>query len=71
MRETIIANVVEEHNHAGCLIGEVDEYMKAFDAQKAEMLQMFDKNDYHWQQKIESCDQGLESEIAEMQDLQA
>ena len=47
---------MQDQSFTGCLIGQVDEYMKAFDTQQAEMQSMFDKNDRHWQLKIESCD---------------
>ena len=60
MRLSIQENTMQDQSFTGCLIGQVDEYMKAFDTQKAEMLSMFDKNDQHWQLKIESCDERLE-----------
>ena len=56
MRNTVRDNLADEQGNAGCLMGELDEYVKAYDDQKAQLEEQFDKNDKLWNKKLEDCD---------------
>eukprot|EP00353_Schmidingerella_taraikaensis_P005574 CAMPEP_0185577940 /NCGR_PEP_ID=MMETSP0434-20130131/11532_1 /TAXON_ID=626734 ORGANISM="Favella taraikaensis, Strain Fe Narragansett Bay" /NCGR_SAMPLE_ID=MMETSP0434 /ASSEMBLY_ACC=CAM_ASM_000379 /LENGTH=66 /DNA_ID=CAMNT_0028195639 /DNA_START=231 /DNA_END=431 /DNA_ORIENTATION=+ len=49
-----------------CLIGVVDDYLDSFDGQNQKLLSMFEKNNQHWQKKIDSDGAEYEQNVAKI-----
>lgn len=49
----IVANTNSEMNVEGCLVGDVNKFLRPFEAQKRQMLKQIEATKQYWRDKIE------------------
>ena len=51
------------------MLGQVDDFLQAFDDQRQAMLDQFQKTDQHWTDKLKSFEEGKDQGIGEVNSL--
>ena len=67
LRMKLSANINSVDNIDGCLLGEVDDFVRTYDAEKERVRAQFDKSRAYWNQRAKSEDESLNDEIAGIQ----